>query len=180
MIVYNENNQQLLSVPNRNLRRVYENNSNISNIFSVLLLGFCVYLMYSIFIFVPIFADLIFGFVNVYYYNTYNCVQHPFIDITSWMLLNGFLGYLGVVMYINLKYIIREEGFCNKMIRVFCYVISLFSLIWISIGMISFFKSYYKVEKCTSLYPLLYNYLLIRMILGPLIWIVNFIIIIKE
>lgn len=136
--------------------------------------------MYSMFVFVPTFADLIFGFVNVYYYNTYNCVQNPFIDITSWMLLNGLLGYLGVVMYINLKYINREEGFCNKMTRVFCYVISLFSLIWISLGMTSFFKNYYKVEKCLSLYPLLYNYLLIRMILGPLIWIVNFVIIIKE
>lgn len=185
MIIYNENkenNQRNRYNNHRLLSRPSEHRINDSNIFNVFLIGCCSYIIYSMLVIIPVFADLIFGFVNVYYYDTYNCVtskNHPFIDITSWIMLNGLLGYLGIVMYINLKYIHLEEGFCNKIVKVSCYVISFFSLVWIILGMISFFKNYYNVEKCIFLYPLLYNYVLIRMILGPIIWITNFSILFK-
>lgn len=183
MIIHNENNQRdRYSNNHRLLNRVSEYRENDSDIFNVFLIGCCSYIIYSMLVIIPVFADLIFGFVNVYYYDTYNCVtskNDPYIDITSWMLVSGLLGYLGIVMYINLKYIHVEEGFCNKLVRVFCYVISFFSLVWVILGMVSFFKNYYRVDKCISLYPLLYNYVLVRMILGPIIWITNFSILYK-
>lgn len=166
------------------LHRSYERYES-SNIMSVCILGSCIYIIYSILLVIPIFADLIFGFTNVYYYNNYNCInpqnsKSPFIDITSWILVNGLFGYFGIIMYIKLKFINTEEGFCKKLTRMSCYAINLFSLIWIIIGMISFFINYYNTDKCISSYPLLYNYLLIRMILGPLIWASHFIMLIKE
>ena len=188
-MIYNHRNQQNDSQRLLNLETSIINNRNSyegsNNLFNIFLVGFCTYLIYFTLVIIPVFIDLIFGFVNVYYYNKYECIFYenaktPFIDITSWMLVNGLFGYLGIVMYINLKYIHTEYGFCNKLVRVFCYFISLFSLLWNIFGMISFFRNYYKVDKCISSYPLLYNYTLIRMILGPIIWLTNFFIIFNE
>lgn len=182
MIIHNQSNQNNQRDQGRQLLlgrpSEYISLNNNSNIFNVVLVGCCLYITYSMLVVIPVFSDLIFGFVNVYHYECYNCItsknaKTPFVDITSWMLINGLLGYLGIIMYINLKHINVEEGFCNKLVRLFCYVINFLSLIWIILGMISFFRNYYKVDNCVSSYPLLYNYMLVRMILGPIIWIAN-------
>jgi hypothetical protein len=155
MIVNNQENQYLLR-------------NNIPYSYNLCMIYGCVYVIYFLFSVCTVFLDIIFGIIDIY--NEYNCISNfTLIHITKWLLVNGLLGYLSLTLLILIKRVYTEDNFCRKLLRVINFFIILLISIWTILGIFSFFKYYYGVELCISEYPLLYNYLQVRLILSPLI-----------
>jgi len=132
---------------------------------SLVIVSFMVLLLYFLFNVVTVFFDFIFGFMDVYDYNPVN----PLVKIKSWLIVNGIFGYIGLILLVILGRIYTENNenvFARKTIKISCYFINGFLVVWTSIGMVSFFVNYYNMNTSHKFF---YNYLLIRIIIAPII-----------
>ncbi len=117
----------------------------------------------------PVFLDFIFGLMDFYDY----VVENPVVDMKNWLIVNGIFGYIGLLLLVMVTRIYRDDTFLRRLLRVGAYVVNGFSLIWVIIGAVCFFGKYYNMKDYTS-HIFFYNYLLVRMILGPIISLYKF------
>ena len=156
-----------------------ENNINdINNINNVCFISCCVFILYFLLTVPSIFIDIILGFI----YNTYryNCSTRviSILSIDKWLITNGILCYLNLIILILLKIVYTDNTFFRKLLKYSGYIITIFILSWTMLGFIIFFRYYYGYygyygnEKCPMFF---YNYLFIRIVLSPLIIILRFV-----
>jgi len=152
--------------------------SNIDSHYNICIVASCIFILYFILTVPMVFIDIIIGIMyenNTGVYpsgvqdDTCGQVSNLILDldIKKWLIVNGIIGYVGLIIIICLKCVYTEEGFAKRLIKRFGYVINIFLLIWTGFGMSLFFRDYYDKTSCFTI--LVYNYLLIRMILAPLI-----------
>ena len=138
-----------LTLVERNQRNIEEEHFSNCN-YTLFCLSFMTLLLYFLFNVATVFFDFIFGVVY----------------IKSWLIVNGILGYIGLILLVMMTRIYTEDTFLRKTLKMSAYFINGFLVVWTVIGMTSFFRDYYGID--TS-HKVLYNYLLIRMILAPII-----------
>lgn len=138
-----------------------------SNIYTICIISSLVFILYFILIVPMFFMDIFIGLM--YELDEFTCkeVQNPIVKIDKWLFLNGIIGYLGLIILICLKRIYIDEGFGRRILKIFGYVINVFLFIWTGLGLTLFFKDYYEKTDCFNSY--IYNYILIRMILAPIV-----------
>lgn len=141
--------------------------TEINNIYTVCIISSCIFILYFILIVPMFFIDIIIALM--YSLNKSVCkeVPYPIIKIDKWLFVNGIIGYIGLILIVCLKRVYTEEGFGKTMVKAFGYIINFFLLIWSGLGITLFFKEYYGKIGCFSSF--VYNYILIRMILSPIV-----------
>lgn len=144
----------------------YNDRNNSNNILWVSCMAMILYFSLNI---LPVFLDFIFGFMDFYDY----VVQNPLVDMKKWLIVNGIFGYIGLLLLVMITRIYVDDTFLRRLLRVGGYVFNGFSFVWIIIGMVCFFGKYYNMKDYTS-HIFFYNYLLVRMILGPIVSIYKF------
>jgi hypothetical protein len=106
----------------------------------------------------PIFLDIIFGFSSLIQCKFY---EQPFLDIFTWMAINGIFTLLSFTcMIIRKKLLISYDFFWYKIFYLIDVVLNIFILIWTAIGTASFFM-YYNINDNA--------YILVRMIVAPVV-----------
>ena len=142
----------------------------------------CVFIIYFLLTVPTIFMDVIIGFM---YRDIYSCPTYPVsikllneLSINNWLIVNGILSYLNLMMLVLLNKVYTDNTFFRKLLKYSTYIISIFVLTWTVLGSIIFYKYYYNNDYTVDLNnkcPFFYNYLFIRIVLAPLIVILRFV-----
>jgi hypothetical protein len=168
-----------------NLRNIGEDNENTQvshtyntfnniesndsyNSYNLCIISSCVFIIYFLLTIPTLFMDIIIGFM-------YTCSPsqlNNLITINNWLITNGILYYVKLTILILLNRVYTEDTLFRKILKYTGYLITIFILMWSTLGIVIFFTYYYKTEKCQIFF---YNYILIRIVLSPLIVILRFI-----
>jgi len=155
---------------------------NITEYNNICFISCCLFLYFLLTV-PTIFMDIIMGFMYSYIYSCPICSTSIKIlnelSIDNWLIVNGILSYLNLMMLIFLNKIYTDNNFFRKLLKYSAYIITIFILVWTILGSIIFFKYYYNNDYANNLNnecPFFYNYLFIRIIiLAPLIVILRFV-----
>ena len=151
----------------------YENNT-----YNICFISSCLFILYFLLTVPAIFLDIIFG---VIYNDNYSIISLSIniITISKWLITNGILCYINLVILILLKRVYTDDTFFRKILKFSGYIITIIVLMWTILGIVIFFVYYYKNYENYENYEngptFFYNYLFIRIVLSPLILILRFV-----
>ena len=108
-----------LTLVERNQRNIEEEHFSNCN-YTLFCLSFMTLLLYFLFNVATVFFDFIFGVVYIYDYSPTN----PIVEIKSWLIVNGILGYIGLILLVMMTRIYTEDTFLRKTLKMSAYFIN--------------------------------------------------------
>ncbi len=164
-MIYNSNNSNNSNL--HNLRGEYQeirDTNNETYNCNICFFSCCIIILYFLLSIPTIFMDIIIGAIH----RDDMCVTNPVIDINKWLIINGIFGYIILGMLILLNKVYVEDNFCRKFLKISSYMMNGFMVVWMALGIFSFFNYYYNDKTCME-YHFFYNYVLIRIVISPLL-----------